>query len=85
MIWHLPVGRQVAASARVRRTTRETQTLEDTMASLTGLPDADVITIEAWRDPVVEALGHDPRSLYVETFWLPVLGPTRSTTDTIRP
>jgi hypothetical protein len=46
------------------------------MTSLAGLVDLDVIAIEAWRDPVVEALGHDPRSLYVETFWLPVLGPS---------
>jgi hypothetical protein len=46
------------------------------MASLGGLADAGVIRVEAWRDPVVEALGHDPRSLYVETFWLPVLGPS---------
>lgn len=27
-------------------------------------------------DPVVDELGHDPRSVYVETFWLPVLGPS---------
>lgn len=29
-----------------------------------------------WADPVLDTVGHDPRSLYVETFWLPVLGPT---------
>ncbi|MGQ0823943.1 MAG: hypothetical protein ACT4OX_02740 [Actinomycetota bacterium] len=29
-----------------------------------------------WPDPVVDILGHDPRSLYAETFWLPTLGPT---------
>ncbi len=46
------------------------------MASLAELGDDAVITVEAWRDPVVEALGHDARSLYVETFWLPVLGPS---------
>ena len=27
-------------------------------------------------DPLVEALGFDPRSWYVEHFWLPVIGPT---------
>lgn len=26
--------------------------------------------------PVIDTVGHDPRSLYVETFWLPTLGPT---------
>jgi hypothetical protein len=35
-----------------------------------------LIRVRAWPDPVVDALGHDPRSLYVETFWLPTLGPT---------
>jgi hypothetical protein len=34
------------------------------------------ITIKPWLDPVVDVLGHDPRSRYVETFWLPTLGPT---------
>ncbi len=32
--------------------------------------------IQAWDDPVVDNLGHDPRSRYVETYWLGVLGPT---------
>ncbi len=27
-------------------------------------------------DPVLASLGHDPRSDYVETFWLPILGPS---------
>jgi len=34
------------------------------------------LTIKPWSDPVVDTLGHDPRSRYVETFWLPTLGPT---------
>ncbi len=29
-----------------------------------------------WSDPIIDTLGHDPRSLYVETFLLPTLGPT---------
>ena len=32
--------------------------------------------IVAWVDPVVDTLGYDPRSFYVEQFWLPVVGPT---------
>lgn len=32
--------------------------------------------VEPWVDPVVDALGHDPRSSYVERFWLGVIGPT---------
>jgi hypothetical protein len=35
-----------------------------------------VITVTAWPDPVIDTLGHDPRSEYVERFWLPTLGPT---------
>ncbi len=36
----------------------------------------DNLHIECWSDPLVEAFGHDPRSAYVERFWLPVLGPS---------
>lgn len=36
----------------------------------------DQLHVTAWLDPVVDLLGHDPRSAYVERFWLPVLGPT---------
>lgn len=43
---------------------------------------ADHLRVTAWHDPVVEALGHDPRSPYVERFWLGLLGP--STTFLIR-
>ena len=34
------------------------------------------IRVMPWPDPVLDAIGHDPRSWYVETFWLPTLGPT---------
>jgi hypothetical protein len=34
------------------------------------------ITVEPWADPVVDELGHDPRSPYVERFWLAILGPS---------
>ena len=36
----------------------------------------EVIRIVGWPDPVIDRLGYDPRSLYVETFWLGILGPT---------
>ena len=36
----------------------------------------DVIRITPWTDPVLDQLGHDARSTYVERFWLPILGPT---------
>lgn len=42
----------------------------------------DRLRVTAWHDPVVEAVGHDPRSPYVERFWLALLGP--STTFLVR-
>ncbi|MDX2380968.1 MAG: hypothetical protein QNM02_14545 [Acidimicrobiia bacterium] len=39
-------------------------------------PMRPVVTIRPWIDPVVDDVGHDVRSRYVETFWLGVLGPT---------
>ena len=41
----------------------------------TSLP-IDELTVRPWPDPVIDALGHDPRSQYVESFWLGILGPT---------
>jgi len=41
-----------------------------------SLSEADLVRIVAWPDPVVDRLGYDPRSLYVETYWLGILGPT---------
>lgn len=38
--------------------------------------DVTVVTVRPWIDPVVDEIGHDPRSRYVERFWLGVLGPT---------
>ncbi len=34
------------------------------------------LLVVPWEDPVVDQRGVDPRSTYVETFWLPLLGPT---------
>lgn len=34
------------------------------------------LSIALWSDPIIDTLGHDPRSEYVERFWLPTLGPT---------
>ena len=36
----------------------------------------ETLTLTPWPDPVLDATGHDPRSRYAETYWLPVLGPT---------
>lgn len=34
------------------------------------------LTVCPWPDDVIDALGFDPRSAYVETYWLGVLGPS---------
>jgi len=44
-------------------------------AAPTGVRPA-TLTIRPWVDPVVDDDGFDPRSRYVELFWLGVLGPT---------
>jgi hypothetical protein len=39
-------------------------------------PSFGTLTVTAWPDPVIDAVGYDPRSSYVETFWLGILGPS---------
>jgi hypothetical protein len=34
------------------------------------------MTVRPWLDAVIDELGHDPRSPYVERFWLGLLGPS---------
>ena len=41
-----------------------------------GVPCPSPLTVKPWPDPLIDTLGYDPRSRYVETFWLPTLGPT---------
>jgi hypothetical protein len=38
--------------------------------------DSDALTVRPWEDPVVDRVGFDPRSPYVERFWLGVIGPS---------
>lgn len=51
-----------------------------TNATIDAEPDdtseSTTISIRPWIDPLVDDSGHDPRSRYVEQFWLGVLGPT---------
>ena len=36
----------------------------------------DPLHVVALADPLIDALGHEVRSEYVETYWLPILGPS---------
>lgn len=40
------------------------------------IPSAGTLDIVPWDDPVMDALGHDARSHYVEMYWLAILGPS---------
>ena len=48
----------------------------------TAVDDGDLrfpigeLTVRPWPDSVIDQVGHDPRSSYVERFWLGVLGPS---------
>lgn len=42
----------------------------------TPFTPASALLVRPWPDPVIDEVGHDPRSPYVERFWLGVLGPT---------
>lgn len=47
------------------------------MSTLTIPPPAlEKLHITVWSDPVIDRMGHDPRSRYVERFWLGVMGPS---------
>jgi len=35
-----------------------------------------MLHIRRWHDPLIDELGHDARSRYVERFWLGILGPS---------
>jgi hypothetical protein len=39
-------------------------------------PLAPSLIVVPWHDPIVESVGYDARSAYVELFWLSILGPT---------
>jgi hypothetical protein len=55
------------------------RSLEEAMPVLDAPLDLDLrgtIVVLPWADPVLEQLGHDPRSPYVEQFYLALLGPT---------
>ena len=36
----------------------------------------DVLHVRPWPDEVIDQLGYDPRSSYVEDYWLGILGPS---------
>lgn len=47
-----------------------------TLAPAPTIPATGTLRVLPWPDPVIDSLGHDPRSQYVETYWLGTLGPS---------
>jgi hypothetical protein len=43
-------------------------------------PSEPTVMVVPWHDPLVDSVGHEVRSQYVELFWLNVLGPTATWT-----
>ena len=39
-------------------------------------PRDSTVTIRPWIDAIVDARGHDPRSAYVERYWVATIGPS---------
>ena len=40
------------------------------------IPAQAELLVVPWPDPVVDQVGYDPRAVYVERFWLGILGPS---------
>ncbi len=47
-----------------------------TLRLTTDFNTPDTLHIRPWPDEVIDSMGFDPRSTYVESFWLCVLGPS---------
>lgn len=74
---NVPLG-----AAPLPTTTPRPPATRPTTAAKPGHVPLDHFGVVPWLDTNDDDVGHDPRSAYVETFWLPLLGP--STTLLIR-
>jgi hypothetical protein len=59
-----------------KRAERHGDGTADTLVLIAGRAPLTTLGVRARPDAVIDLLGHDPRSWYVETFWLGVLGPS---------
>lgn len=54
-----------------------TSTMHDALSgSLAAADSLRVLRVRPWDDPKLGHRGHDPRSAYVERFWVAILGPS---------
>ncbi len=49
---------------------------EDASPPATAPSESSILEIVSWDDPVLASQGYDPRSAYVERFWLGLIGPS---------
>ena len=56
--------------------------MRPTVSLTSEMLSTDYLWIRPWPDQVIDSLGVDPRSAYVESYWLAILGP--STTWLVR-
>ncbi len=56
-------------------TNAQRPTSQPTDKATPSFPFATLI-VRPWDDPLIERLGHDPRSRYVERYWTSILGPS---------
>ena len=57
-------------------TVRPSRPNPSTVDTGTSFAQRRIVHVEPWPDEVTAEVGHDPRSAYVERFWLSVLGPS---------
>jgi hypothetical protein len=50
--------------------------MRPTVSLTADILTTDYLQIRPWPDPVIDSLGFDPRSAYVESYWLGHLGPS---------
>ncbi len=48
----------------------------DQHSTTAWIADHDPLAVVLGFDPAIDPIGHDVRSSYVETYWLPILGPS---------
>ncbi len=46
------------------------------LAPAPSIPATGTLRVAPWPDPLIDRLGFDPRSTYVESYWLSTLGPS---------
>lgn len=71
-----PVGSPVPEAPAHGRTDSSHDGEHRTVDAPPPAPALAPLLVVRWADPVVDRLGIDPRSAYVERFWLSLLGPT---------